>query len=61
MSFRQIESVRDVKIGVDDFGVRYASYLMPNDDIVEWRGVIPTYLVEKMKKKMKKENENNNK
>ena len=57
MSFSQIESVRDVKIGVDDFGVRYASYLMPNDDIVEWRGVIPTYLVEKMKK----ENENNNK
>ena len=60
MSFRQIESIRDVKIGVDDFGVRYASYLMPNDDnddIVEWRGVIPTYLVEKMKK----ENKNNNK
>ena len=57
MSFRQIESVRDVTIGVDDFGVRHASYLMPNDDIVEWRGVIPTYLVEKMKK----ENENNNK
>lgn len=57
MLFSQIESVRDVKIGVDDFGVRYASYLMPNDDIVEWRGVIPTYLVEKMKKK----NENNNK
>ena len=57
MAFRQIESVRDVKIGVDDFGVRYASYLMPNDDIAEWRGVIPTYLVEKMKK----ENENNNK
>ena len=57
MSFRQIESVRDVKIGVDDFEVRYASYLMPNDDIAEWRGVIPTYLVEKMKK----ENENNNK
>ena len=57
MAFRQIESVRDVKIGVNDFGVRYASYLMPNDDIAEWRGVIPTYLVEKMKK----ENENNNK
>ena len=57
MSFMQIESVRDVKIGVDDFGVRYASYLMPNDDIAEWRGVIPTYLVEKMKK----DNKNNNK
>lgn len=57
MSFRQIESVRDVKIVVDDFGVRYASYLMPNDDIAEWRGVIPTYLVAKMKK----ENENDNK
>ena len=57
MSFRQIKSVRDVKIGVDDFGVRYASYLMPNDDIVEWRGVIPIYLVEKMNK----ENKNNNK
>ena len=57
MAFRQIESVRDVKIGVDDFGVRYASYPMPNDDKAEWRGVIPTYLGEKMKK----ENENNNK
>ena len=57
MAFRQIDSVRDVKIGVDDFGVRYASYLMPNDDMVEWRGVIPTYLVAKMKK----ENKNNNK
>ena len=57
MSFRQIESIRDVKIGVDDFGVRYVSYIMPNDDMAEWRGVIPTYLVEKMKK----ENENNNK
>ena len=57
MAGRQIESVRDVKIGVDDFGVRYASYLMPNDDQAEWRGVIPTYLVEKMKK----ENKNNNK
>ena len=57
MAFRQIESVSGVKIGVDDFGVRYASYLIPNDDIVEWRGVIPTYLVEKMKK----ENKNNNK
>ena len=57
MSFRQIESVRDVKIGVNDFEVRYASYLMPNDDMVEWRGVIPTYLVEKMNK----ENKNNNK
>ena len=57
MAFRQIDSVRDVKIGVNDFGVRYASYLMPNDDIAEWRGVIPTYLVEKMKN----ENENNNK
>ena len=57
MSFRQIESVRDVKIGVDDFGVRHASYIMPNGDRVEWRGVIPTYLVEKMKK----ENKNNNK
>ena len=57
MSFRQIERVRDVKIGVDDFGVMYASYILPNDYRVEWRGVIPTYLVEKMKK----ENENNNK
>ena len=57
MAFRQIGSVRDAKIGVDDFGVRYASYLMPNDDKAEWRGVIPTYLVEKMKK----ENNNNNK
>ena len=57
MVFRQIESIRDVKIGVDNFGVRYDSYLMPNDDRVEWRGVIPTYLVEKMKKG----NENNNK
>ena len=57
MAFRQIESVGDVKICVDDFGVRYASYLMPNDDIAEWRGVIPTYLVAKMKK----ENNNNNK
>ena len=57
MAFRQIESVRDVKIGVDDFGVRYASYLMPNDDKAEWHGVIPTYLVEKMNK----ENKNNNK
>ena len=56
MAFRQIESVRDVKIGVDDFGVRYASYLMPNDDRVEWGGVIPTYLAEKMKKA----NKNNN-
>ena len=49
MAFRQIESVRDVKIGVDDFGVRYASYLMPNDDMAEWRGVIQTYLVAKVK------------
>ena len=57
MAFRQIESVRDVKTGVDNFGVRYVSYLMPNDDMVEWRGVIPTYLVEKMNK----ENKNNNK
>ena len=57
MAFMQIESVSGVKIGVDDFGVRYASYLMPNDDKAEWRGVIPTYLVEKMKK----ENKNNNK
>ena len=56
MAFRQIESVRDVKTGVDNFGVRYVSYLMPNDDMVEWRGVIPTYLAEKMKK----ENNNNN-
>ena len=56
MAFRQIESVRDVKIGVDDFGVRYASYLMPNDDRVEWRGVIPTYLIEKMKKASKNNN-----
>ena len=56
MAFRQIDSVRDVKIGVDDFGVRHASYSMPNEDRDEWRGVIPTYLVEKMKK----ENENDN-
>ena len=56
MAFRQIGSVRDVKIGVDDFGVRYASYLMPNDDKAEWRGVIPTYLVEKMKKASKNNN-----
>ena len=55
MAFRQIESVRDIKIGVNDFGVRCASYLLPNDDRVEWRGVIPTYLVDKMKKG----NENN--
>lgn len=57
MAFRQIDGVRDVKIGVDDFGVKYASYIMPDGDRAEWRGVIPTYLVEKMKK----ENENNNK
>ena len=57
MAFRQIESVRYIKIGVNDFGTKYASYLLPNDDRVEWRGVIPTYLVAKIKK----ENENNNK
>lgn len=55
MAFKQIKSVRNIKIGVNDFGVRYASYDLPNDDRVEWRGVIPTYLVEKLKEETETE------